>query len=77
MMASLSIFVKCMKLKSNMAKEWADNFIEVGELRKMIEHLEDYEFIAITTRGEMYKTEHKIQHVEDSTSIGFWELRCE
>lgn len=60
-----------------MTKEWTDSFIEVGKLRKMIEHLEDYEFIAITIRGEMYKTEHKIQHVEDSTSIGFWELRCE
>ncbi len=76
-MTSLRSFEKQLKSKNNMAKEWADNFIEVGELRKMIEHLEDYEFIAITIRGEMYKTEHKIQHVEDSTSIGFWELRCE
>lgn len=76
-MISLRSFEKQLKSKNNMAKEWADNFITVGELRKMIEHLEDYEFIAITIRGETYKTEHKIQHVEDSTSIGFWELRCE
>lgn len=49
------------------------DFISVGELRKMLESLDDDDMITIT-RGHAYPY-HKITHVEDSTSFGFWELR--
>lgn len=49
------------------------DFISVGELRKMLEPLDDDDMITIT-RGHACPY-HKITHVEDSTSFGFWELR--
>ena len=54
--------------------EFIDDFIPVGELRKMTEHLRDSDLITVCNAsgdGEC----HKIQCVEDSTAIGFWEIR--
>ena len=39
----------------------------------MLSNLDDDEYITIT-KGNTYPN-HKITHVEDSTCIGFWELR--
>ena len=56
------------------SKEFAEDFIPVGELRRMMEHLSDKDFITVCNAsgdGEC----HKIQCVEDSTAVGFWEIR--
>ena len=60
--------------KKQESGEFIDDFITVGELRKMIEHLSDKNFITVCNAsgdGEC----HKIQCVEDSTAVGFWEIR--
>ena len=56
-------------------KEWADNFIEVGELREMLSHLEDYDRICVSTGRR--DPEHKILRIADTTCIGFWTLIIE
>lgn len=60
-----------------MANNWVDSFIRIEDLKKMIEHLDDNDFITITISSENHNTNHKIHYLEDCTSIGFWELRCE
>lgn len=51
------------------------DFITVGQLREMLSHLSDDDLITVT-RGNAHPN-HRISHVEDSTSCGFWELRIE
>ena len=53
--------------------EFIDDFITIGELRKMLEPFDDDEYITVT-KGHIYP-KHKIIKIEDSTNIGFWELR--
>lgn len=53
--------------------EFTKDFITVGELRKMIAHLDDDDLITVTEGNAC--PNHKISHVEDSTCVGFWELR--
>ena len=55
--------------------EFMDDFIRVGELRKMLEHLDDDDFITVNQTRSGLPGYHKILRVEDSTSIGFWEIR--
>ena len=55
--------------------EFMDDFIQVGELRKMLEHLDDDDFITVNQTRSGLPGYHKILCVEDSTSIGFWEIR--
>ena len=50
-----------------------DDFITVGELRKMLEPFDDDEYITVT-KGHA-DLNHKITHIEDCTAFGFWELR--
>lgn len=63
-----------MEEKKQKEKEFIDDFITVGELRKMLEHLPDSAFITVynISGDDEY---HKIRYVEDSTSVGFWEIR--
>lgn len=56
-------------------KEFIDDFITVGELRKMLESFDDDTFITVT-KGNSHSN-HKITHIEDSTCVGFWELRID
>ena len=53
--------------------EFIDDFITIGELKKMLEQFDDDEYITVT-KGHIHQN-HKITHIEDSTSFGFWELR--
>lgn len=53
--------------------EFIDDFITIGELRKMLEPFDDDEYITVT-KGHIYPN-HKITNIEDSTNVGFWELR--
>ena len=57
--------------------EFIKYFITVGELRKMLSNLGDNEMITVNVLFNERTGFHKIKYVEDSTSIGFWELRCE
>lgn len=50
-----------------------DDFITIGELRKMLEPFDDDEYITVT-KGHA-DLNHKITHIEDCTAFGFWELR--
>lgn len=54
-------------------KNFIDDFITIGELRKMLEPFDDYEYITVTK--EHADLNHKITHIEDSIAFGFWELR--
>ena len=59
---------------SNLEKnEFIDDFITVGELRKMLEPFDDDDLITVT-KGNVCPN-HRISHIEDSTASGFWELR--
>lgn len=53
--------------------EFIDRYIRVKEVRKMLNSLDDEDFITVTIGREDYK----IVGIQDSTCIGFWELRCE
>lgn len=53
--------------------EFIDRYIRVKELRRMLNNLDDEDFLIVTIDREG----HKILGVQDSTCIGFWELRCE
>ena len=55
--------------------EFINDFIRVGELRKMMEHLSDDDFITVCDTRQYPSNYHKILYVEDSTAIGFWEIR--
>ena len=56
-----------------MEKDFIDDFITVKELREMLSELRDNDFITVT-KGNTHSN-HRITNVEDSTSIGFYELR--
>ena len=56
-----------------MKEELIKEFITVGELRKMLEPYDDNDLITVT-KGNT-DPNHKISHIEDSTSCGFYELR--
>ncbi len=55
--------------------EFIEDFISVGELRKMLEPYSDDDFITVTTGNT--SPNHRISHVEDATDCGFYELRIE
>lgn len=57
------------------SKEFVDDFITVGELRKMLEHLSDDDFITVNQSKSGIAGYKRILCVEDSTAIGFWEIR--
>lgn len=53
--------------------EFIDRYIRVKEVRKMLNNLDDEDFLTVT----IDKDDYKIVGIQDSTCIGFWELRCE
>ena len=53
--------------------EFIDRYIRVKQLREMLNNRDDEDFLTVTIDREDYK----IVGVQDSTCIGFWELRCE
>lgn len=53
--------------------DFIDRYIRVKEVRKMLNNLDDDDFLTVTINKEDYK----IVGMQDSTCIGFWELRCE
>lgn len=53
--------------------DFIDRYIRVKEVRKMLNNLDDEDFLTVTIDREDYK----IVGIQDSTCIGFWELRCE
>ena len=53
--------------------DFIDRYIRVKEVRKMLYNLDDDDFLTVTINKEDYK----IVGMQDSTCIGFWELRCE
>jgi hypothetical protein len=59
--------------RSDNTNNYIDDFITIGELKKMLEPFNDDEFITVT-KGST-DLNHKITHIEDSTGFGFWELR--
>ena len=56
-------------------KEFIDDFITVEELRKMLEHLSDDDFITVNQTRSGIAGYKRILCVEDSTAVGFWEIR--
>jgi hypothetical protein len=58
---------------SDNTNNYIDDFITVGELRKMLEPFNDDEYITVTKNHS--QPNHKITHIEDSIAFGFWELR--
>lgn len=46
------------------------------ELLKELEKVGDDDFIMINMGGHV-QPDYPITHIEDSTSVGFWELRCD
>ena len=53
--------------------EFIDRYIRVKQLREMLNNRDDEDFLTVTIDSEDYK----IVGIQDSTCIGFWELRCE
>lgn len=53
--------------------EFIDRYIRVKQLREMLNNRDDEDFLTVTIDREDYK----IVGIQDSTCIGFWELRCE
>jgi hypothetical protein len=53
--------------------EFINDFITIGELKKMLEPFDDDEYITVT-KGNIHPN-HKITNIKDSTDFGFWELR--
>lgn len=64
-----------MEEKKQESKEFIDDFITVGELRKMMEYLSDDDFITVNQTRSGIAGCKRILCVEDSTAIGFWEIR--
>ena len=64
-----------MEEKKQESKEFIDDFITVGELRKMMEHLSDDDFITVNQTLSGNAGCKRILCVEDCTSVGFWEIR--
>lgn len=56
-----------------MGKDFIEDFITVKELREMLSELRDNDLITVT-KGNTHRN-YKITHVDDSTSVGFYELR--
>lgn len=46
------------------------------ELIDALKKLSDSDFIMVNLDGHT-KSDYPITHIEDSTSVGFWELRCD
>ena len=61
--------------KGKEPKKFVDDFITVGELRKMLEHLSDEDFITVNQSKSGIAGYKRILCVEDSTAVGFWEIR--
>lgn len=59
--------------RSDSTNNYIDDFITIGELKKMLESFDDYEYITVTKGHADFN--HKITHIEDSTAFGFLELR--
>lgn len=53
--------------------EFIDRYIRVKQLRKMLNNLDDEDFLTVT----IDRKDYKIVGIQDSTCVGFWELRCE
>ena len=53
--------------------EFIDRYIRVKQLREMLNNRNDEDFITVT----IDRKDYKIVGIQDSTCIGFWELRCE
>lgn len=53
--------------------EFINIYIKVKKARKMLNDLDDEDFLTIAIDKEDYN----IIRTQDSTCIGFWELRCE
>ena len=64
------VFVKQWRVNMN---EFIDDFITIGELKKMLEPFDDDEYITVT-KSHSHQN-HKITNIEDSTDVGFLELR--
>ena len=47
----------------------------VGELKKLLSILDDDDAIVVT-KGNSHPS-YKITHIEDSTSVGVWEIRID
>ena len=56
-------------------KDFINDFITGGELRKMLEHLSDNDFITVNQTLSGDAGCKRILCVEDSTAVGFWEIR--
>jgi len=61
--------------KNQTQDEFINDFIRVGELRRMMEHLSDDDFITVYQRRSGLAGYRKILCIEDSTAVGFWEIR--
>ena len=64
-----------MEEKKQESKEFIDDFITVGELRKMLELLSDDDFITVNQTRSGIAGFKRLFCVEDCTSVGFWEIR--
>ena len=69
------LILEGLETQSEKQHEFIDDFITVGELRKMLEPFDDGVLITVT-RGNAHPN-HRITHIEDSVDCGFWELRIE
>lgn len=59
--------------RSDGTNNYIDDFITIGELKKMLELFDDDDYITVT-KGHAYPN-YKITHIEDAIAFGFWELR--
>lgn len=55
--------------------ELIEDFITIGDLRKMLEPYSDDDLITVTKDNT--SPNYRISHIEDSTDCGFFELRIE
>jgi hypothetical protein len=53
--------------------EFIDRYIRVKQLKEMLNNRDDEDFLTVAIDGKDYV----IVGIQDSTCIGFWELRCE
>lgn len=53
--------------------EFIDRYIRVKQLKEMLNNRDDEDFLTVAIDEKDYK----IVVIQDSTCIGFWELRCE
>lgn len=50
--------------------------LKVGDLKRELDKIPDEDCIMINMGGHV-ENDYPITHIEDSQSIGFWELRCD